>query len=72
MVHQWWAVYSRNESYEFSSQFMPRLNQRKKKNLDSPWCVLAFRKSRAMAGLKVSELSAENRNEKTIVSANWL
>ena len=35
-VHQWWAVNSRNESYEFSSHDIPRLNQRKKKNCDSP------------------------------------
>ena len=51
---------------------MPRLNQRKKKNFASPWCVLGLRNSRAMAGLKVSELSAEKRNEKTMVRANWL
>ena len=51
---------------------MPRLNQRKKKNFASPWCVLALRKSRAIAGLNVSELRAEKRKEKTIVRANWL
>ena len=64
IVHQWWAVYSRNESYEFSSHVIPRLNQRKKKNFDSPWCALAFRNSRAIAGLNVSELRAEKRTRR--------
>src|SRR3954451_5845838 len=49
---------------------MPALNQRKRKNLDSP--CLGLRNSRDMAGLNESELKAEKTNEKTIVIANWL
>ena len=70
IVHQWWAVKSRNASYEFSSQRMPWLNQRNKKNFVSP--CLGRRNNRDIAGLNVSELIAENTNEKTIVIANWL
>ena len=70
IVHQWCAVKSRNASYEFSSQRMPWLNQRKKKNLDSP--CLGRRNNRDIAGVNVSELIAEKTNENTIVIANWL
>ena len=70
IVHQWWAVHSRTESYEFSTQPRPALNQRNRKNRVSR----AFwrRNSRDIAGLNESELKAENMNENTIVIANWL
>src|SRR5205823_12700035 len=69
MVHQWWAPKSRNESYESSTHFRPRLNHRNGGNFVSP--CLGFRNSRAIAGVNVSELNAEKRNENKIVLANW-
>ena len=70
MAHQWRAPKSRNESYESSTHFSPRLNHRNGGNFVSP--CLGRRNSRAIAGVNVSELNAEKRNEKTIVRANWL
>ena len=70
-VHHCRAVNSRTSSYDVSTQCIPALNQRNRKNRDGPpWLVL--RNSRAMAGLNVSEFSAEKVNENTIVMANWL
>ena len=35
IVHQWWAVNSRNESYEFSSQRMPAVEPAEEEELRS-------------------------------------
>src|SRR5262249_28255536 len=70
IVHQCRAVNSSTASYDSSIHRRPALNQRNRKNRVSP--CLARRNSRAIAGLKVSELRAEKTNEKTIVMANWL